>query len=1036
MEFKILGPPELSEPGHPDLALSPQLWCVLVSLLITPDTAVPVDSLVDHLWDSDPPQMARETVRTYIFRINKLLGQHSALRIHSHARGYRLDVDRQTVDLHRFRSLKRQAVAVSESGDDRHAVALLKEADALWRGPALMGLTVGWAAGKREDLEEERYEAALLRIRLELALGHQAGLLRELRELAERHPYDEKIIEYEMIALYRIGRQADALQLGRETTTRFAELGMEPGGQLAETYERILRGDSELGVTPVYRRTGRTRQPNTLPPEPAEFTGREAEMEQLTADSYLGNAPLFEVIEGMPGVGKTALAVRVAHHLADRYPDAQLYLSFSEYDVMDWADALRHLLRMLDVPAARIPLKASERARLWRAETAHRRAVIVLDDVTDPEQVTPIVPAHGDCLIIAAARQHGAWPGNRVLPLEPLAAGDASMLLRRLIGTGTEHETAKVAEAARLCGGLPLAIRVAAGRIRGGDLTGLDGLIAELTDLHAPQARGGATGRHVFPAFERSYNQLTPAQKRLFRLLGDGPCADITLAAAAALTGAAEADTAAGLGALLDHYLLEHASLGRFRFHHLIRSYAVYRCAEDEQEPARRRAITRLMRYYSQTLDAANAVIQPPHDRATDADRNGDRPATRMTPADGHAWLAAEWKNILLTARYAARHELQRQCADLTHAMAGFLDSSGYWSEALAAHELALQACHGLAEPRLVARAALDASLASLRTADYGRAEREAAAAFAIYASAGDPIGQARALDRLGVSYRNSARFRDALAHHQEAIDLYREGGDRGGTAVAVLHTATALGCLGRYEEEIRHLGDALSIFREAGDLRGEAIALNNLGAVLDDRGFHRDAVAHYERSLEIFRRIGGRLNLAMLDQNMGRIQHYKGHYDEAIELYRKALATFYAIGGLQHQAVVLCDIGSAFRSMECYSEALVHHEKAAELARRIGDQGQLAAAQCGMGDAYYGSGSYPRAIEAYEKARRLAAQIEAPYLTAKALYGMAEAVLSTQGFGAAKIHWRKALDIFAQLGVPEAAIVELRLHGLDTSVS
>lgn len=1008
MDFKILGPPELREPGHPDLALAPQLWCVLVSLLITPGTAVPVDSLVDHLWDADPPPMARETMRTYISRINKLLGQHSGPRIHSHARGYRLDLDHQAIDLHRFRSLRRQAIAVSESGDDGHAVVLLKEADALWQGPALMGLPGIWIAGKREDLEEERYEAALLRIGLEMGLGRQAGLLGELRELAERRPFDEKIIEYEMIALYRTGRQADALQLGRETSSRFAELGMEPGGQLADTYQRILQGDSELGVTPAYRRTGRTRQPNTLPPEPAEFTGRETEMEWLTGDSYLGNAPLLAVIEGMPGVGKTALAVRAAYHLADRYPDALIYLNFREYDVPDWPDALGHLLRLLEVPAALIPVKASERARLWRAEMEHRRAVIILDDVPDPQQVRMIVPAQGDCLVIATSRQHAAWPGDRILLLEPLAANDAFLLLQRLIGAKTENETAKAAEAARLCGGLPLAIRVAAGRIRSGDLTGLDGLIAELTDLHIHQARSGETGRQVFAAFERSYELLTPAQKRVFRLLGGSPCADTTVAAAAALTGEAQADTEQSISVLLDHYLLERASAGRFRFHHVIQSYAAHQCSEMEQESTRRRAITRLMRYYSDNVNAP----------------------------DAEAWLAAEWKNILLTARYAAMHESQRQCADLTNAMAGFLDSSGYWSEALAAHELSLQASHGLGDQRLAARAALDVSLASLRTANYERAEECAREAFAVYALASDLSGQARALDRLGVIYRNSARFRDALAYHQEAIDLYRERDDRDGMAVAVLHAATALGCLGRYEDEIHCLDDALRLFREADDLRGEAMALNNLGAVLDDRGFHRDAVAYYEKSLEIFRQIGGRVNLAMLDQNMGRIQRYKARYDEAIELYRAALTTFYAIGALQNQATVLCDIGSAFNGIESYSEALVHHEKAAELARRIGDQSQLAAAQCGMGDAYHGSGSYTRAIEAYEKAQRLAAEIEAPYLKGKALHGIAEAVLSTQGQAAAKIYWRKALDIFTQLGVPEAAIVELRLHGVDTSVS
>lgn len=1019
------------------MALSPQLWCVLTSFLLVPGRVVSIDSLIDHLWGDDAPQMARTTIRTYISRINSLLTQHLEARIHRYAHGYRLNIDPQAVDLHRFRSLKRQAEAVAESGDLHHAAALLGQAAELWQGPALAGLPGDWISRVSLGLEDEHYEGTRFRIKIEMALGHQGSLLGELRELTEQHPFDGEIITAWMTALFRSGRQAEALQVGREASERFAETGMDPSPELLEVHERILRNDVVLGVTPAYRRAGRVFQPNTLPPEATDFTGRTAEVEMLTRDCRLGNAPLFAIIEGMPGVGKTALAVRVAHQMTGRYPDAQLYLSFSTHDgkgdPLDVGDALQRLLRMLDVPAGRIPRKTGERTRLWRHEMAHRRAVVVLDDVPDAEQIQLIKPTVGDSLTIATSRRHASWPGGRVLSLAPLEADEATRLLRQMIGPAAEYEAVKVAEAARLCGGLPLAIRIAAGRLRGGDPGELDELIGELTDFHVGHV-SGETGRHVFSAFEYSYSQLTAAQKRFFRLLGDSPCADMTLPITMALTGESEVNAGQAISVLLDHYLLERTSADRFRFHDIIHSYASARCAEDEPEAARRRAVTQLMHYYSQTLDVANKAIREPsiHEETI----SPGSPAPFPDAEAAQVWLEAEWRNILLIARYAARHESHQQCADLTHAIAEFLETNGYWSDALAAHELALQACRNLDDPVRVARAALELSDTSMRTGSHRKASQHASEALEIYTSSGDQHGRAECLDQLGLIHRNSGRFRDALAHHQEAMDLYRTGGDQRGMAKAVMHAATALGNLGRYDEEIRGLNEALGLFRAAVDRRGEARVLNNLGAVLDDRGFHRDAVENYEKSLTIFRQIGGRHNLAMLDQNMGRVQSYKGNYDKAITLYRKALTTFYTIGDLPHQAIVLCDIGVAFNSKDCYSEALVHHEKAAGIAELIGDQGQLAAALCGMGDSYRGSHSYPTALETYERALRLAAEIEVPYLRAKAQCGIAETLLNTRGIGAARIHWRKALDIFGQLGVPEAAFVELRLRGLGASAS
>lgn len=1020
MKFRILGPPELSEGESSDIKLSPQLWCVLASLLMADGKPVPVDSIADHLWNWNPPQMASATIRTYVSRINGILAQ-GGIRISPRAGGYQLIVDPQTVDLHRFRLLRRQAEAVAGSGGLGHAAALLRQADGLWRGSALMGLSGEWASARRLALDEERQEAVKLRIGFDLDLGRQASILGELRELLEGHPFDEEIARLLMVSLYRLGRQADALQVGRKVSERFAEEGMETGPQLREAQLRILRGDAGLGITPAYRTTGQAGQPNTLPPDILDLVGRTAEVGWLTEQPEI-NAPLLEVIEGMAGVGKTAIAIHVAHRMTARYPDAQLFVSFPGNSPDGASEVLHRLLRMLGVPAVRIPADSDGRAALWQAEIAHRRAVVVLDDIPGSGQSRLIAPAAGDSLTIVTSRQRADWPGGRILRLKPLSAEDSVALLRRAAGPAAGQDDGKAVLAASLCGGLPLAIRVAIGRLRDGHLADLDSLIAELKDMRAGRTDNTEAGRRLFSAFEFTYRQLTAQERRMFRLLGDSPCADFAVDTASALTGQSRKGTQDAMEALCSCRLIEQRTADRFGFHDLVRSYAAACCTQEEPEAERRRAVGRLIKHYSDSLSAAADLYQAPTEFP-------DLSSAR-------AWLESEWRNTLLVARHAAMHERHRQCADLTHSLAGFLQSGGYWSDAIPAHELAGQASRVLGDSALAARADLDLSAACRRTGDGDKARRHAHDALTAYISLGDQRGQATALDQLGLICRSSGGARDALAHHQEAADLYRAATDHRGTASAVMHAAAAFGSLGRYREAADSLDQALSLFRQAGDRHGEAMCLNNLGAVLEDRGLHRDAVDHYEKSIAIFREMREQQNLTLLSHNLGHVKQYKGRHDEAIAIYRKALAAYTASGDLQHQAIATSDIGTAFASMECYSEALVHHEKSAGLAESIGDRRQLAAALCGMADAYLGLGSYAAAAENYEKAHHLAAGIEAPYLSGRALYGMAETVLVTQGSKAAKIYWREALDIFSQLGVRDAAIVELRLHGPDATAS
>jgi DNA-binding SARP family transcriptional activator/tetratricopeptide (TPR) repeat protein len=1044
IELNILGPPELLAAGHHDITLSSQLWCILVSLLMAPNVSVPAEVLIDRLWGDDPPLKARATIRSYIWRIGRALSRtpDSDVHVGRQAHGYALEVDPHAVDLHRFRSMKRQSDALAESGEVRHAVAGLREAEALWRGEALAGLPGDWIGRVRDSLEEELRATTARRIELELILGGHAELIAELAELTQRYPLDEVLAAHRMVALFRSGRQADALRAYREIRARLIAEGVEPGPELARLHQLILRHDPELAITPAYRRAGREPQPNTLPPDIGDFVGSAEEMLLLTEDSRLDDNPALRVIEGMGGVGKTALAVHVGYRLTSRYPDAQLYLNFRANDPLreplEPSDALRDLLMMLDVPAERVPRTLTERAELWHAELSCRRALIVLDDVAGPDQVRPLLPRAGYCLIIMTSRRrHSGWYTARKLTAQVLAEDDAVALFTQIAGRAADREPDHVAKVSQLCGCLPLAIRLAASRLRSGAVATLPDLLEELDEPTAGQGRAGEVGTRIQAAFELSYRRLTASEQRFFRYLGISPCLDITAHSAAVLTGVTLTESQAALRALSDHCLLEETSPGRFGFHDLIRTFAAARFANEDPEPVIRHTVGRLADYYIRAVDRASQVRHAHQRGGPGEDHDELWPMPFMgTPETAGAWLESEWGNALRVAEHCARREWKRRCADLVHVLGEFLEISGHWDDALAAHRMALQASRDLDDLRRVARSAFDLSMMSMRTGHSEAALQHATEAAAAFGALGDKCGQAAALDRVGIIHRNAARFRDALAYHQEALDIYREANEMDGLAKALRHAGAALGSLGRYAEEMSYFSQALDIHRQSGDLRSQAITLNNIGTIQYEQGRHRDAVYSYQASLDIFRRIGGRQNLALLDHNMGRLQQYKGNLRAAIAIYREVLATYRAIGDLQHQAYALVDIGSVYRSIERFDEALAHYEKAASAAENAGDRYMYAEALCGMAEAYFGSGRLNVAVDNYERTGRLAGEIESLYLKAKALNGMAEIALRTRGREAARIYWREAHDIFAQLGVAEAATVEIRLNAPDASVS
>src|SRR6201996_4933148 len=1033
MEFRVLGPIELWSAGRRQDLGRARARSILAMLLLTPRALVPAETLIDRLWDTEPPAKARESLSVYVARLRASLRQAVGddLRLLGRAQGYLLEVDPETIDVHQFRRLRRQADALAASGDYEPAAELLREADSLWRGQALAGIGGDWVARMRDALEEERRAAVLERIGCELELGQHAELVGELSQLLVQYPSDETLVGHQMTALCRSGRPADALALYRETRDRLIEeQGAEPGTGLSGLQQRILGGDPELAVRATGRRAAQAAPPDTLPPEAAEFVGRDPELAELTDGD--GGRPGVVVIEGMPGVGKTTLAVRAARLVRGQYPDGTIYLNLHSHDpgspALDQAEALYRLLQMLAVPAAQIPETIGERTALWRAQLSRRRAVVILDDAAGHDQIGPLLPPTSRCLILITTRRRLPELGwARSLTLDVLPVDEAVALFRRLSGESRADDAAQVAAAVERCGRLPLAIQLTAGRAA---QDGLPSLTGELAPMPSWLSGVSAAAPEVTAAFELSYQALEPDHQQLFRRLGLSPCASFSLAAVAALGGCTHTEAEKALGALLDHHLLAHATGGSFRCHDLIRGYAAELAERNDSPEDRRQALSRLTGYYLYAAGQAARVLHPFRRRADVSPEPFPAGSPLLTTAeDAASWLESEWRNILQVARYAARHEWKARCADLIDLLADFLENSANWEEAAPAHTLALQASRDIADPARIARAALALGLVRQLTGQSEASIPLAEEAAAIYRAQADRGGEARALDLVGAAHFRTARWREAVACFSEARILYRAAADPRGVAETLPHAGICGWQLGRHSEATDQMREALELYRATGDRLGEAKALNNLGRIHFFGGYHRDALDDYTEALRIARELGAAQFVAITYQNIGSVHRYKGSHAEALAAYRKALAMYRDIGDLLDEAEALNDIGCIYESADCPDEALAHHQRARAIAEEIGNPSRQLIALRLMADIHRGSGRYGEALDNYQDALRMARENGDPYEEGKVLEGIAEAVLATGRFDDGRIALRQALDIYERLGVPEAEKVRIRIE-------
>lgn len=632
VEFGVLGPVQVLDDGITRPIPAVKQRTALAVLLLRANAVVPMDVLIESLWPDQQPPAPRNALHTHMTRLRRTLGPAAGSRVRTVGAGYTVAVEALELDSARFDALTaRGAAALAENRWD-DASAAMSAALALWRGEPLADVPVnGWQVSEAARLAELRWLTVEDWIEAELRGGRYARAIAELRGLASAHPFRERFHEQLMRALYAVDRRAEALEVYRASQRVLAaELGVEPGLALRQVRQAILAGGSvRVGLLGGRQKRDGGQEPDggqrrsrdrlrQLPAPPAHFAGRTAELAVLTGllDQPSPRTPgqvVISAIDGMPGVGKTALALQVAHLAADRFPDRQLFADLHGYtpgrSPADPADVLADLLAAVGVDSRYLPADLEGRAAMWRDRVAGRKVLLVLDNAASSSQVEPLLPGAATCLVLITSRQflgdlHAVTVESTLGVLSP---ADATQMFTYLAPRAVDAPD-RVAELVALCGYLPLAIALLARLFNRHPAWTLADLI---TEARARLLTVTAESRTIAATFGLSYRALDRDQRRFFRYLGLLPGPDVDPRAAAALTGLPLELAVGYLDALQGSRLLEEPAARRFRMHDLIRHYA-RGLAEAEDPGPRKQAVDRLLDYYQFAALAAGSHVARP----------------------------------------------------------------------------------------------------------------------------------------------------------------------------------------------------------------------------------------------------------------------------------------------------------------------------------------------------------------------------------------------------------------------------------------
>ncbi|SMD24507.1 AfsR/SARP family transcriptional regulator [Kibdelosporangium aridum] len=881
MEFRLLGPFEI-EATQPVSIPRRRERCLLAVLLLEQGRSVSAERLADLLWDGAPPSTAGTTLRSHVSRLRATVHSDD-VQILKHGPGYMVRTDPQRIDAHRFRSMVHQARAVP---DAETRSGLMRSALDLWRGPVLVDIANSMIRDRLgASLEELRIETLDQRIIDDLSLGRHRDLIAELREIVAAEPNRERFTAHLMLALYRSGRQADALAVFDESRRFLAsELGLTPGSELRALHEQILRGDAALDLPERVEVANAPTRPSTLrqlPHDIIHFAGRSQELAHLDAVAAIdGPAPTIVSIDGAPGTGKTTLAVHFAHQIAHRFPDVQLHLNLRGYgrdEPVAPASATETLLRGLGVDSELIPPSVDERSALLRSQLAGRQVLMLLDNARDADQVRPLLPGTGSLVIVTSRNQLRGLSirdGAHRVTLNRLPADQAVELLSASIGADrVGAEPAAAARLVELCDHLPLAISIVAERADRSST--LAEVVHALEDEKARLDNLG-TGEDdphtdLRAALSWSYRALDEDAAAMFRMLSLHPANDISLEAAAVLVDLPIARAKASLDKLLASHMVEQRRGNRYELHDLMRLYATETADRDEPEDNRREAVHRVLDWYFHAAVSADSAMHPHRQRLwVKPFEPRTEPPQFASSSQAMLWFEQEYDCLKSVAGWAATNSHAGHTWRIVLAMISFLDRRIPVSDATA----------------LIMEAA--------RAAE----------------AAGDLFGHAYTLNSLGAQEINNGDRQAAIAYFSQGLDRFAEIGDLSGQAITLGNLGLAYGELGEHEKAKEYRTRALRLCEELGYTRGIALNLDNLGVAYTVTGNYEKAKECHQQASKILAELGDAPAVGTNEYHLGWALSSLADFAGAARAFRTAVAIFREYGNDRWAAAALGDFG------------------------------------------------------------------------------------------------------------------------------
>uniref|UniRef100_UPI00034D8904 AfsR/SARP family transcriptional regulator n=1 Tax=Nocardiopsis halotolerans TaxID=124252 RepID=UPI00034D8904 len=980
----MLGPITVWSDGRPVPVGGPRQRCVLGALLVHLGREVTIDQLIGYLWSDDPPRTARSVIQVQISHLRRTFPDTIATT----PGGYTLDVDPDSVDLHRFRKLRDRATAA----EPKAAVELLEQALECWRGVPFSGVGSEYLDHSVvTPLKEERWSCVIAWATCALELGRHSDVVSRLTSLVSEEPFGERLHHLLITALWRDNERARALAVYEEFRNRLAdELGVDPGPELATLHTRILQEDFPAEETQDASTGGPETHfvmRNDLPRDLPDFTGRQESLRQLdeVARTGEGRAQVC-VITGSGGEGKTTTAVRFGYEAAKRYPDGQLFIDLYGYttdrEPLDAASALGALLRAVGVEPEAVPESLDERSALWRATLMGRRVLVILDNALSYAQVSPLLPSSpGSMTLITTRNELSGLSGARFLSLGVFDEQSSLELLGRVLGDErVRSEPEQAREIIRICGGLPLALRVVAGRMLSRPRWSFAHVARRLGEQNRRFRELQVEGQSVEAAIDLSFQSLNRHQSRAFLLLGLMIGSTVDLGGAASLLDMSVEDADDILQELVGVCLLEEPQGDVYRLHDLIGAFSRDRAAvvlnAEEIDAAR----LRLAEQYMATAQHAADLMGP---RAHD-DEIGVSQGYRTELAgreDAENWFTLHQDNLADTIEYFASHDNGEYAWRMADAVWRFYALHGQMGLLISSHQRALQ----------------------------------------ISDKQGNRRGRAVTLIGLGIAHCLSGRFDESLALLTEARDLLTSIGDSRGIIRALANLGMVYERVGRLADAAEAIQGVLDFAIQLEDTRLEALQWGNLAVLKQTLGVYAEALHCAQQAMEKAVGEGQKVTRSHAKRVMGEARTGLGELEAASQDLSEALELSLELHLVGNQVYIHNSLGLTHRAAGRWEQAIASHTTALELAEEHGRRSGDAEIRADLGMTYAAAGRHDEAVAELEKAHAIAVERSERYMVGRAALALGRLPAPTMPVDRARDFLREAEEIFTELGLAEA---------------